>query len=120
MRVGASGGGGRVSGRDDAEARAARLEKEAREQIVALKEEVDRLAQPPSGYGYFLSAHEDGTVDVFTGGRKLRVTVSPAIEADDLRRGQEVMLNEAMNIVEVRDFERQGDVVLLKEILEGG
>jgi proteasome-associated ATPase len=94
--------------------------KEAREQIVALKEEVDRLAQPPSGYGYFLTAHEDGTVDVFTGGRKLRVTVSPAIEIGELRRGQEVMLNEAMNIVELRDFERQGDVVLLKEILEGG
>ena len=94
--------------------------KEAREQIVALKEEVDRLAQPPSGYGYFLTAHEDGTVDVFTGGRKLRVTVSPAIEIGELRRGQEVMLNEAMNIVEVRAFERQGDVVLLKEILEGG
>ena len=94
--------------------------KEAREQIVALKEEVDRLAQPPSGYGYFLTAHEDGTVDVFTGGRKLRVTVSPTIETSDLHKGQEVMLNEAMNIVEVRDYERQGDVVLLKEILEGG
>ncbi len=94
--------------------------KDAREQIVALKEEVDRLAQPPSGYGYFLSAYDDGTVDVFTGGRKLRVTLSPSIEADDLRKGQEVMLNEAMNVVEVRDFERQGDVVLLKEILEGG
>jgi len=94
--------------------------KEAREQIVALKEEVDRLAQPPSGYGYFLSAHDDGTVDVFTGGRKLRVTVSPSIEVSELRRGQEVMLNEALNVVLVREFERQGDVVLLKEILEGG
>jgi proteasome-associated ATPase len=94
--------------------------KEAREQIVALKEEVDRLAQPPSGYGSFLNAHDDGTVDVFTGGRKLRVTVSPAIEVETLRKGQEVMLNEALNVVAAMDFERQGDVVLLKEILEGG
>jgi proteasome-associated ATPase len=94
--------------------------KEAREQIVALKEEVDRLAQPPSGYGYFLAAHEDGTVDVFTAGRKLRVSVSPTLDLDDLQRGQEVMLNEAMNVVEARSFERQGDVVLLKEVLEGG
>jgi len=94
--------------------------KEAREQIVALKEEVDRLAQPPSGYGSFLAAHEDGTVDVFTGGRKLRVTVSPTIEVESLRRGQEVMLNEALNVVAALEFERQGDVVLLKEILEGG
>jgi proteasome-associated ATPase len=94
--------------------------KEAREQIVALKEEVDRLAQPPSGYGYYLGTHEDGTVDIFTGGRKLRVTVSPTIEPTDLRRGQEVMLNEAMNVVEALSFERQGDIVMLKEVLEGG
>jgi proteasome-associated ATPase len=94
--------------------------KEARDQIVALKEEVDRLAQPPSGYGYYLGTHEDGTVDVFTGGRKLRVTVSPALDMDDLRRGQEVMLNEALNVVEALHFERQGDIVMLKEILEGG
>ncbi|HEU5035006.1 MAG TPA: proteasome ATPase [Mycobacteriales bacterium] len=94
--------------------------KEAREQIVALKDEVDRLAQPPSGYGYFLRSYEDGTVDVFTGGRKLRVTLSPVLDATELRRGQEVMLNEAMNVVDVREFERQGDVVLLKEVLEGG
>jgi proteasome-associated ATPase len=94
--------------------------KEAREQIVALKEEVDRLAQPPSGYGYFLATHDDGTVDIFTGGRKLRVAVSPTIELDDLRRGQEVMLNEALNVVEALSFERQGDIVMLKELLEGG
>ena len=94
--------------------------KEAREQIVALKEEVDRLAQPPSGYGTFLAAQDDGTVDVFTGGRKLRVNVSPDIEVTSLRKGQEVMLNEALNVVLAREFERQGDVVLLKERLEGG
>ena len=94
--------------------------KEARDQIVALKEEVERLAQPPSGYGVFLSRHEDETVDVFTGGRKLRVTVSPAVEAANLRRGQEVMLNEALNVVRALEFERHGDVVTLKEVLEGG
>ncbi len=94
--------------------------KEAREQIVALKEEVDRLAQPPSGYGYYLATHEDGTVDIFTGGRKLRVAVSPSLDVEELRRGQEVMLNEALNVVEALSFERQGDVVMLKEVLEDG
>jgi proteasome-associated ATPase len=94
--------------------------KEAREQIIALKEEVDRLAQPPNGFGYFLEAHDDGTIDVFTGGRKLRVNVAPTVEIADLQRGREVMLNEAMNVVQVLSFERQGDIVLLKEILEGG
>ena len=94
--------------------------KEARDQIIALKEEVERLAQPPSGYGIFLEKHDDETVDIFTGGRKLRVTVSPAIELDALRRGQEVMLNEALNVVAALAFEKQGDVVLLKEVMEGG
>jgi proteasome-associated ATPase len=94
--------------------------KEARAQIVTLKEEVDRLAQPPSGYGVFLARHEDGTVDVFTGGRKLRVAVSPAIESEELRRGQEVLLNDALNIVDAFGFERAGEVVMLKEVLEGG
>ncbi len=92
--------------------------KEARAQIVTLKEEVDRLAQPPSGYGVFLTRHDDGTVDVFTGGRKLRVAVSPAIEVDSLRRGQEVLLNDALNIVDALGFERAGEVVMLKEVLE--
>ncbi len=100
--------------------RLVRTLREARDQIVALKEEVERLAQPPSGYGVFLSAHDDGTIDVFTGGRKLRVTVSPLVEVDSLRRGQEVMLNEALNVVRALAFERQGDVVMLKELLDGG
>ncbi len=92
--------------------------KEARAQIVTLKEEVDRLAQPPSGYGVFLGRYPDGTVDVFTGGRKLRVAVSPAIEVEDLRRGQEVLLNDALNIVDALGFERAGEVVMLKEVME--
>ncbi|GGR87387.1 MULTISPECIES: proteasome ATPase [Streptomyces] len=94
--------------------------REARDQIVALKEEVDRLAQPPAGFGVFLQANEDGTADIFTGGRKLRVNVSPSVELDELRRGQEVMLNEALNVVEAMEFERVGDIVTLKEILEDG
>jgi proteasome-associated ATPase len=94
--------------------------REARDQIVALKEEIDRLAQPPSGYGIFLERAEDGSADIFTGGRKLRVAVSPEIDADGLRHGQEVMLNEATNIIKAMDFERVGEVVMLKEVLEDG
>ncbi|MFD7711839.1 proteasome ATPase [Streptomyces sp. NPDC059785] len=94
--------------------------REARDQIVALKEEVDRLAQPPAGFGVFLTANEDGTADIFTGGRKLRVNVSPSVELEELRRGQEVMLNEALNVVEAMEYESVGDIVTLKEILEDG
>ena len=106
-----------VSGQND---RLVGTLREARSQVVALKDEVERLAQPPSGYGVFLARHTDDTVDIFTGGRKLRVTVSPAVELDALRRGQEVMLNEALNVVLALAFERQGEVVMLKELLEDG
>ena len=61
--------------------------------MVALKQEIDRLAQPPSGYGVFLELFDDGTVDVFTAGRKLRVAVSPDVASADLRRGRYVMLD---------------------------
>ena len=94
--------------------------REARDQIIALKEEVDRLAEPPSGYGVFLSRLEDGTVDVYASGRKIRVTVSPTVNLDELQAGQEVMLNEAMNVVAACGFERQGEIVTLKEVLEDG
>jgi proteasome-associated ATPase len=94
--------------------------KEARDQIVTLKEEVDRLAQPPAGFGIFIDRNDDDTVDIFTGGRKLRVAVSPGVELEDLVRGQEVMLNEAMNVVAALSFESIGEVVMLKEILADG
>jgi proteasome-associated ATPase len=106
-----------VSGQND---RLADTLREARDQIVALKEEVDRLAKPPSGFGVFLGACEDGTADVFTGGRKMRVSVSPAVDLDSLRPGQEVVLNEALNVVISQGYETIGEVVMLKEILEGG
>lgn len=91
--------------------------REARSQLLALREEVDRLAQPPSGYGVFIDRHEDGTVDVFTAGRKMRVAVSPAVEVDELSRGQSVRLNEALTVVESGGFERTGEVSTLRELL---
>jgi proteasome-associated ATPase len=97
--------------------RLVRTLKDAREQIVTLKAEVDRLAQPPSGYGTVLEAYDDGTVDVLTAGRKMRVAVSPSIGEDPLHPGQEVMLNEAMNVVAARGYERVGEIVTLKEML---
>ncbi len=100
--------------------RLAQTLREARDQITKLKEEVDRLAQPPAGFGTFLQSHDDGSVDVFTGGRKLRVNVSPNVDLDALQRGQEVMLNEALNVVEALAFEKVGEVVMLKELLADG
>ncbi len=106
-----------VSGQNE---RLADTLREARDQIVALKEEVDRLTKPPSGFGIFLAACDDGTADVFTGGRKMRVNVSPAVDLDSLRPGQELVLNESLTVVISQGYETAGEVVMLKEILEGG
>jgi len=100
--------------------RLAQTLREARDQIMTLKEEVDRLAQPPAGFGTFLSRNDDDSIDVFTGGRKLRVNVSPSVDLDTLQRGQEVMLNEALNVVAALEFEQVGEVVMLKEFLADG
>jgi len=93
---------------------------QAKEHIAALREEVDKLTQPPSAYGTFLATNEDGTVDVLSGGRKMRVAVHPEIETLELNRGQEVVLNESLNVVLARAGDRSGEVVTMKELLEDG
>ncbi len=92
--------------------------REARDQIVALKSEVDRLAEPPSGYGVFLQSNDDETLDVLASGRKMRVVASPAVDLAELRPGQELMLNESLNVVGARAYERAGDIVMFKEKLD--
>lgn len=94
--------------------------KEARQQLLALREEVDRLGQPPSGYGVLLAVQADDTVDVFTSGRKMRVTCSPNIETAELRLGQTVRLNEALTVVEAGNFESVGEISTLRELLDDG
>jgi proteasome-associated ATPase len=92
--------------------------REAREHIAALREEVEKLTMPPSAYGTFLGTNDDGTVDIFTAGRKMRVSVHPEVDLESLERGQEVALNESLNVVLARGLEVSGEVVVLKETLE--
>jgi proteasome-associated ATPase len=92
--------------------------REAREHIAALREEVEKLTMPPSAYGAFLGANDDGTVDIFTAGRKMRVSVHPEVDLEGLERGQEVALNESLNVVLARGLEIAGEVVVLKEVLD--
>jgi len=98
--------------------RLVRTLKDAREQIVTLKKEVDRLAQPPSTYGLVIDPPEDGAIDIITGGRKMRVAISPSVDQQELGLGREVMLNEALNVVSVHGYERVGEVVTVKERLD--
>lgn len=91
--------------------------RDARTQLLQLTEEVDRLAQPPSGYGVFLQAHSEQFVDVFTAGRKMQLTVSPTVDIPSLRRGQQVRLNEALTVVEAGPCDQVGEVVTVKELI---
>jgi proteasome-associated ATPase len=91
---------------------------QARDEITALREEVDKLSAPPSSYGVFLSGNIDGTVNVLASGRKVKVNTHPSIKLDSLKPGQELVLNEGLNVVEAASFEVQGEVVILKEQLD--
>ncbi len=93
---------------------------QAKENIAALREEVDKLTQPPSAYGTFLQVNDDGSADVFASGRKMRVALHPSLVAEELRRGQEVVLNESLNVVLARHVEQSGEVVTVQEVLEDG
>src|SRR5438045_8450586 len=81
--------------------------REAREHIAALREEVDKLTRPPAAYGTLLGRNEDGTVDVFSGGRKMRVSLHPELEDEELTRGGEVAVSEPLNVV----LARPGDLI---------
>ena len=91
---------------------------EAREQLAVLREEVEKLTMPPNPFGTILEVNDDGTVDVLTAGRKMRVNAQPTIEVKQLQRGQEVLLNESFNIVDVRLFDPTGEIVTVKERLD--
>ena len=96
------------------------LLEEAREQLGVLREEVEKLTQPPNNFGTVLGVGSDGTVDILTGNRKLRVVAQPSVEVKKLQVGQEVLLNEAFNIIDVRDFEPAGDVLRVREVMDDG
>ena len=94
--------------------------REARDHVASLREEVEKLTQPPSAYGIVLGTNDDGTVDVLTNSRKMRVSLHPDIDVHALERGSEVVLNESLNVVMARGAEATGEVVSLKEVLEDG
>ncbi len=91
---------------------------EAKEKLEQLKEKVDQLSAPPNNYGVYLQSNDDGTLDIDLGGKRWRVNADPEINTDQLEKGQEVIVNGVMNVVSVREFERQGEVVKVKEMLD--
>ncbi len=94
--------------------------RETRENLAVLREEVQKLSQPPSAYGVITAKNDDGSVDILTGGRKMRVNTSVEINAEALDLGAQVVLNESLNVILATDSERVGEIVTLKSILEDG
>ena len=92
---------------------------EAKAQIQALRAEVEKLTAPPNTYAIFSSMNDDSTATIYVSGRKMKVSLHPSIKPQELRKGQEVILNEAFNVIESRGFDGQGEVVRLKDLLEG-
>ncbi|HKN86467.1 MAG TPA: proteasome ATPase [Nitrospiraceae bacterium] len=92
---------------------------EAKAQIQALRAEVEKLTAPPNTYAIFSSMNDDSTANIYVSGRKMKVSLHPSIKPEMLRKGQEVILNEAFNVIESRGFDGQGEVVRLKDLLEG-
>ncbi|MBA3551260.1 MAG: proteasome ATPase [Actinobacteria bacterium] len=88
-----------------------------RERLEALKEEVDKLTRPPATFGVFLEGNDDGSLDVVTAGRKMRVNADPTLDRSTFRKGVQVILNEALNVVAVLDEEVTGEVMAVKELL---
>ena len=96
------------------------LLEEAREQLGVLREEVEKLTSPPTNFGTVLQVSADGTIDVLTGSRKLRVSAQPSVEVKKLQIGQEVLLNEAFNVIDVRSFEPAGEILRVRETMPDG
>lgn len=107
----------RAAGQND---KLSQLLEEARQQLGVLREEVEKLTSPPNNFGTVLQINQDGTIDLLTGSRKLRVSAQPSVEVKKLKVGQEVLLNEAFNVIDVRHFEPAGDVLRIRETLEDG
>jgi len=93
---------------------------EAREQLVTLHEEVERLSTPPNSHGVFIAHSDDGLVLVSVNGRKMRVALSPEVEVDALYPGLEVVLNDSMNVIGISGYVNHGELVTFKEMLPDG
>jgi Proteasomal ATPase OB N-terminal domain len=80
--------------------------REARDQTIALQEEVERLTTPPLDFGVLLEMDKDGEwADIRVGDRKLRVGVSQDVDFISALPGDEVLLSEQMNVVNIKAME---------------
>lgn len=91
---------------------------QTREHLTSLRQEVEKLSQPPTVYGTFVADNNDGTVDIYANGRKMRVALGPTVSVANMERGDEVILNESFAVIGFRSSDGQGEVVSVKDVLD--
>lgn len=99
-------------------AKLAEMLKSSRDKLSVLFSQLEDMAQPPSVYGTFLETAKDGSnAEIFAGGRRMRVAVSPMLCAADLMPGVQVRLGEGNQVLEACDFEQTGELATLMEMI---
>ncbi len=89
----------------------------ARGQIADLKAEVERLSQPPHTVGTYVGPGSDGGLMVVVQGRKVSVQATEIARPEDLQVGQELLLNDSLQIVGAGDFDDRGELMVVAELL---
>ncbi len=96
------------------------LLREARESLLALREQLEALGRPPASFGVVVAVPGERLADVSVAGRLLRVECVPDLDASGLRVGDVVLLNEAMALTGVAERPPGGDLVRFREELDDG
>ena len=103
---------------DDLQARNEMLTKtlkESRDQLIELQAQVEKLGLPPNNFAVFDSLDSEGLARVNFNSRVMRVSVSPDIDSQSLQRGQLVILNDSLQIVDTGDWSKNGQLATFLE-----
>ncbi|WZJ31485.1 proteasome ATPase [Trueperella pyogenes] len=91
----------------------------SRRRIQELSEQLENLSQPPGSTATFLGANlERHEVIAIVNGRKMILAASRLVELGKIRPGQELLLNEALVVVGVTSYERTGEIVTVKLVID--
>ncbi|WP_341393140.1 proteasome ATPase [Arthrobacter sp. G119Y2] len=103
----------------------------AKAEIIRLKDALEKEGATPFSFATVISVNHrvppssgrtttaavQDSLDIIQSGRKLRVSVSPLLDMNQIVAGQEVLLNESLVAVASLGFERSGELFTVKELL---
>ena len=90
----------------------------ARTELIRLQGELADVSRPPQTLATFVRAFPSSRqIEVVSGGKRMRVAVSPKLDVTDLSYGQWVRLDDTSIAVAADDFPRSGQVVSILELV---